>query len=211
MARGRDNHRTKAGALSRSRAAARGAARRGTGSDRQRRQRGCADLLRFAVPQLGRVLFPQRGGAGPRPVPGQARLCADPNRHGGVRHRRRPSHNGNGPGCARFPGPHRLRSGFALRTRRAAHRGWQRLGRARSRQPAARAFRRTSPIYARGKYILVALIDALTFWLQSGVAGIGDRCRCGGLVGSGLGRRWRLKGSGRVQGQTPRLSGDEAR
>ena len=58
-----------------------------------------------------------------------------------------------------------------------------------------------SPIYAWGKYILVALIDVLTFWLQSGVAGIGDRCRCGGLVGSGLGRRWRLKGSGRVQGQ----------
>ena len=29
---------------------------------------------------------------------------------------------------------------------------------------------------------------------------MGDRCRCGGLVGSGVGRRWRLKGSGRVLG-----------
>jgi hypothetical protein len=44
-----------------------------------------------------------------------------------------------------------------------------------------------------------------------GDAGMGDRCRCGGFVELGLGSRWRLKGSGRVWGQTPRLSGDEAR
>src|SRR5271155_1289973 len=67
---------------------------------------------------------------------------------------------------------------------------------------------RSSPIYAREKYISVALMELLTFWLQSTMAGMGDRCRCGGLVGSGSGRRWRLKGSGRVQEQTPRLSGD---
>src|SRR6516164_7338436 len=59
---------------------------------------------------------------------------------------------------------------------------------------------RASPIYARGKAQLCNVDWLLTFWLQSAAAGMGDRCRCGGLVGSGLGRRWRLKGSGRVLG-----------
>ena len=44
-----------------------------------------------------------------------------------------------------------------------------------------------SPIYAWRKYNLVALIDVLTFWLQSCVAGIGDRCRCGGAWRVGIG------------------------
>src|SRR5260370_8848474 len=69
MARGRDDHRTEAGALSRSRATARGADRRGTGSNRQRPQYGPADLSRIDEPQLGGVLFPQRLGALPPTFP----------------------------------------------------------------------------------------------------------------------------------------------
>jgi hypothetical protein len=41
-----------------------------------------------------------------------------------------------------------------------------------------------SPTYARGRHISVTLVELLTFWLQSTTAGIVDRCRCGGLVGS---------------------------
>jgi hypothetical protein len=42
-------------------------------------------------------------------------------------------------------------------------------------------------IYSRGKYISIALIELLTFWLRSAATGMGDRCRCGGFVEVGIG------------------------
>jgi hypothetical protein len=47
--------------------------------------------------------------------------------------------------------------------------------------------RSSSPIYARGKYISMTVIELLTFWLQSAATGMGDRCRCGGFVEVGIG------------------------
>jgi hypothetical protein len=44
-----------------------------------------------------------------------------------------------------------------------------------------------SSIYSRGKYISIALIELLTFWLRSAATGMGDRCRCGGFVEVGIG------------------------
>ena len=49
------------------------------------------------------------------------------------------------------------------------------------------------------------------FWLRFCATGMRDRCRGGGFVFSGLGRRWGLKNGGRLRGITPRLSGDETR
>jgi hypothetical protein len=45
----------------------------------------------------------------------------------------------------------------------------------------------SSSIYSRGKYISIALIELLTFWLRSAATGMGDRCRCGGFVEVGIG------------------------
>src|SRR5437870_5015788 len=64
------------------------------------------------------------------PFQGKPRLRADPGRQGCLRHRRRPRRDGAGARRPRLSGPHRLRSRFALRARRAADRGWCYLGRA---------------------------------------------------------------------------------